>query len=170
MGMGMGAGRGHGGPGFGLMRSFRRDQSVVHQQLAPGILRRIGRFARPYRRMLIVFLVLIVVRRRDRGGQSAHLPAIIDTASTTTGSGSSKAWPCWSGCWLWPTPASPWPTLGVGPHRRGSHFRHAGQGVRHIQKMPLAFFTRTQTGSLVSRLNNDVLGAQQAFTDTFNSW
>jgi ATP-binding cassette subfamily B protein len=39
----------------------------------------------------------------------------------------------------------------------------------HIQKMPLAFFTRTQTGSLVSRLNNDVLGAQQAFTDTFNS-
>ena len=39
----------------------------------------------------------------------------------------------------------------------------------HIQQMPIAFFTRTQTGALVSRLNNDVLGAQQAFTDTFNS-
>ena len=39
----------------------------------------------------------------------------------------------------------------------------------HIQKMPIAFFTRTQTGALVSRLNNDVLGAQQAFTDTFSS-
>ena len=35
--------------------------------------------------------------------------------------------------------------------------------------MPIAFFTRTQTGALVSRLNNDVLGAQQAFTDTFSS-
>jgi ATP-binding cassette subfamily B protein len=35
--------------------------------------------------------------------------------------------------------------------------------------MPIAFFTRTQTGALISRLNNDVLGAQQAFTDTFNS-
>ncbi|HTT87606.1 MAG TPA: ABC transporter ATP-binding protein, partial [Acidimicrobiales bacterium] len=39
----------------------------------------------------------------------------------------------------------------------------------HIQRMPIAFFTRTQTGALVSRLNNDVLGAQQAFTDTFSS-
>jgi len=39
----------------------------------------------------------------------------------------------------------------------------------HIQRMPLAFFTRTQTGALISRLNNDVLGAQQAFTDTLSS-
>ncbi|MEO9139416.1 MAG: ABC transporter ATP-binding protein [Jatrophihabitans sp.] len=38
----------------------------------------------------------------------------------------------------------------------------------HIQRMPLAFFTRTQTGALVSRLNNDVLGAQQAFTSTLS--
>src|SRR5260370_24551792 len=35
----------------------------------------------------------------------------------------------------------------------------------HIQKMPLAFFTRTQTGALVTRLNNDVLGAEEAFAD-----
>lgn len=34
----------------------------------------------------------------------------------------------------------------------------------HVQKMPIAFFTRTQTGALMSRLNNDVIGAQQAFT------
>ena len=34
--------------------------------------------------------------------------------------------------------------------------------------MPLAFFTRTQTGALVSRLNNDVIGAQQAFTSTLS--
>ncbi len=39
----------------------------------------------------------------------------------------------------------------------------------HVQRMPLAFFTRTQTGALVSRLNNDVLGAQQAFTDVLSS-
>ena len=36
----------------------------------------------------------------------------------------------------------------------------------HVQRMPIAFFTRTQTGALVSRLNNDVIGAQQAFTGT----
>jgi ATP-binding cassette subfamily B protein len=36
----------------------------------------------------------------------------------------------------------------------------------HVQRMPLAFFTRTQTGALISRLNNDVVGAQQALTGT----
>src|SRR3546814_9370169 len=34
----------------------------------------------------------------------------------------------------------------------------------HVQRMPIAFFTRTHTGALVSRLNNDVIGAQRAFT------
>lgn len=38
----------------------------------------------------------------------------------------------------------------------------------HVQRMPLAFFTRTRTGSLVSRLNNDVIGAQRAFTSTLS--
>ena len=38
----------------------------------------------------------------------------------------------------------------------------------HVQRMPLQFFTRTQTGALVSRLNNDVLGAQRAFTSTLS--
>ena len=38
----------------------------------------------------------------------------------------------------------------------------------HVQRLPLAFFTRTQTGALVSRLNNDVIGAQRAFTSTLS--
>ncbi|MEV7933154.1 ABC transporter ATP-binding protein [Curtobacterium sp. NPDC089185] len=38
----------------------------------------------------------------------------------------------------------------------------------HVQKMPIAFFTRTRTGALVSRLNNDVIGAQQAFSGTLS--
>jgi ATP-binding cassette subfamily B protein len=39
----------------------------------------------------------------------------------------------------------------------------------HVQRMPIAFFVRTQTGALVSRLNNDVQGAQEAFTDVLSS-
>jgi ATP-binding cassette subfamily B protein len=39
----------------------------------------------------------------------------------------------------------------------------------HVQRMPVAFFTRTQTGALVSRLNNDVIGAQRALTGTLGS-
>ena len=38
----------------------------------------------------------------------------------------------------------------------------------HVQQMPIAFFTRTRTGALVSRLNNDVIGAQRAFSDTLS--
>ncbi len=38
----------------------------------------------------------------------------------------------------------------------------------HVQRMPIAFFTRTRTGALVSRLGNDVMGAQRAFSDTFS--
>ena len=43
------------------------------------------------------------------------------------------------------------------------------QVFAHVQRQSLAFFTRTQTGALVSRLNNDVIGAQQAFTSTLSS-
>ena len=39
----------------------------------------------------------------------------------------------------------------------------------HVQRQPIAFFTRAQTGSLVSRLNSDVIGAQQALTSTLSS-
>ena len=62
------------------------------------------------------------------------------------------------------------PALHLGPRRRGTDLRHARQGLRATSsEMPLAFFTRTQTGALISRLNNDVIGAQQAFTDTLSS-
>jgi ATP-binding cassette subfamily B protein len=51
----------------------------------------------------------------------------------------------------------------------GLIFDMRSQVFEHIQRMPLAFFTRTQTGALISRLNNDVIGAQQAFSDTLSS-
>ena len=52
---------------------------------------------------------------------------------------------------------------------KGLIFDMRSKVFRHIQRMPLAFFTRTQTGALVSRLNNDVIGAQQAFTDLLSN-
>ena len=50
----------------------------------------------------------------------------------------------------------------------GSIYRLRTTVYDHVQRMPLQFFTRTQTGALVSRLNNDVIGAQQAFTSTLS--
>jgi ATP-binding cassette subfamily B protein len=171
MSMGMGMGRGHGGAGFGLMRSFRRDESVIHQKLPPGIVRRIAKFAAPYRRMLAVFLVLIVVDAVigaanpliyrdiiDNGiikHHNTHL--IVGLALLVALLALADA-----GLSLWQR----WVSARIG---EGLIFDMRAKVFEHIQRMPLAFFTRTQTGALVSRLNNDVLGAQQAFTDTFSS-
>ena len=171
MGMGMGMGRGHGGPAFGLMRSFRRDESVIHQKLPPGIVRRIARFAAPYKRMLGVFLVLIILDAVigaanpliyrdiiDNGiikHHNTHL--IVGLALLVAVLALADA-----GLSLWQR----WVSARIG---EGLIFDMRAKVFEHIQRMPLAFFTRTQTGALVSRLNNDVLGAQQAFTDTFSS-
>jgi ATP-binding cassette, subfamily B, bacterial len=172
MGMGMGGtGRGHGGPAFGLMRSFRRDESVIHQKLPPGIVRRIGRFAAPYKRMLGVFLVLIIIDAVigaanpliyrdiiDNGIIKHHnIHLIIMLALLVALLAIADA-----GLSLWQR----WVSARIG---EGLIFDMRAKVFEHIQRMPLAFFTRTQTGALVSRLNNDVLGAQQAFTDTFSS-
>ena len=53
--------------------------------------------------------------------------------------------------------------------RRRPDLRHAHAGVRPRAAKPVAFFTRTQTGALISRLNTDVIGAQQAFTTTMSA-
>ena len=167
MGMGMG---GHGGMGWGLMRSLRRDDTVMQQRLPRGIVRRIMGFARPYRGMLRVFLVLIVVDAVIGAANPLIYRAIIDTgiAKHRTGlivvlalvvAGLAVVDALLS---LWQR----WVSARIG---EGLIYDMRSRVFEHIQRMPIAFFTRTQTGALVSRLNNDVLGAQQAFTDTFSS-
>ena len=67
------------------------------------------------------------------------------------------------------TPASPGPILGrflSSSLGEGLIFDLRTAVFDHVQRMPVAFFTRTRTGALVSRLNNDVIGAQRAFSDT----
>jgi ATP-binding cassette, subfamily B, bacterial len=179
MGMGhmMGGGRG-GGAGWGLMRSLRRDKSVTHQQLSKGILRRIGHFARPYRALLILFFVLIVADAvvgvvnpliyrvivdsvveglRDHS-QVDHAVHVIVAMAILVGVLALAD----AGLSLWQR----WVSARVG---ESLIFDMRAKVFAHVQQMPISFFTRTQTGALVSRLNNDVLDAQQAFTDVFNS-
>jgi ATP-binding cassette subfamily B protein len=160
-------------PGFGMgggmmMRWFRREQ-IPNQKLAKGTVRRIVQFAAPYKRMLGVFLVLIIVdavisavtpllfgaivtdiveRRRSLVIQLALVVgvlAVLDAGFTL---------------------AMRYYSARIG---EGLIFDMRSKVFRHVQRMPVAFFTRTQTGALVTRLNNDVLGAQQAFTGTFST-
>jgi ATP-binding cassette subfamily B protein len=166
-GHGMGGGGGQFG---GMMRSMRRDDSVTQQHVTKGTTRRMFAFARPYRTILIWFLVLVIIdavvgiinpllfRSIINNGIYGHdkqliinlsliaaLVAVVDTGLTI---------------------GIRWVSAKVG---EGLIFDMRSQVFEHIQRMPLAFFTRTQTGALISRLNNDVIGAQQAFSDTLSS-
>jgi ATP-binding cassette subfamily B protein len=164
---GMGGGGGQFG---GVMRSMRRDNSVTQQHVTKGTTKRMFAFARPYRKILIWFLVLVVIdavvgivnpllfrsiinNGIEQGDKQLIITlsliaagiAIVDTGLTI---------------------AIRWVSAKVG---EGLIFDMRSKVFEHIQKMPLAFFTRTQTGALISRLNNDVIGAQQAFSDTLSS-
>ena len=167
---GMGAGSGGGPANWHLMRSFRRDESVKNTQLPPGIVRRIAGFARPYRFQLGIFLVLIILSALAGAANPLILRAIIDNgiirhhpgevivlALVVAGLAVFSA-----GLSLWQR----WISARIG---EGLIYDMRTKVFTHVGRMPVAFFTRTQTGALISRLNNDVLGAQQAFTDTFSS-
>ena len=162
---------GHPGGQFGsVMRSMRRDDSVTHHRVTKGTARRMYRFARPYRRILAGFLVLVTIeafvgiinpllfRSIINNGIGQKDKTLIVVLSLVA-----------AGVAVADTALSigiRWVSAKVG---EGLIFDMRSQVFGHIQKMPIAFFTRTQTGALISRLNNDVIGAQQAFTDTLSS-
>jgi ATP-binding cassette subfamily B protein len=157
----------HGGR---AMRSFVRDQSVKKESLSPGIKKRIIRFASPYKKLLIIFLVIVIADAAitainplilreiiDKGILGSRKSLIIDLAFLVGGLAIFDA-----GLEFFERLISA---------RIGEWliFDMRTLVFAHIQKMPLAFFTRTQTGAMVSRLNNDVLGAQEAFTDVLSN-
>jgi ATP-binding cassette, subfamily B, bacterial len=170
------AGHGMGGAGGGgqfgsVMRSMRRDDSVKTQHVTKGTARRMFRFARPYRGILTWFLVLVTVEAfigvinplligSIVNNLFSHHPsknlvitlALVAAVIAVADTGLSIA--------------IRYVSASVG---EGLIYDMRSQVFEHIQKMPIAFFTRTQTGALISRLNNDVIGAQQAFTDTLSS-
>lgn len=168
--MSMRDGPGGGVGGGGLMRSFRRDASVTAQKLSPGIFRRILRFAAPYRRMLLVFLALIVVGALMSAATPLIYRGIIDDGILARNTGLVvELAVALAGLALADAALSLWQRWISARIGEGLIFDMRTQVFAHFQRMPIAFFTRTQTGALVSRLNNDVMDAQRAFTDTFSS-
>src|SRR3712207_1226580 len=152
------------------MRSFSRDPSVTSRQIPKGTVRRILGIARPYRGELAGFLALVVfssligvvtpllagdivnriARLSGTAGDVVRIAlfiaglALLDAVSSL---------------------AQRWYSARIG---EGVIFDLRTRVFEHVQRMPVAFFTRTQTGALVSRLNNDVVGAQRAFTSTLS--
>ncbi|PZS13187.1 MAG: ABC transporter [Pseudonocardiales bacterium] len=153
-----------------MMRSMHRgDNSVVDRQLPPGTWHRVLRFARPYRMDLLVFLGIVIadaligvatpvlagrVVNEITGHGAVHV--VVQIAFVIAGLAVIDALLSF---------AQRWYSARIG---EGLIYDMRTSVFDHVQRMPLAFFTRTQTGALVSRLNNDVLGAQQAFTSTLS--
>ncbi|NCV46623.1 MAG: ABC transporter ATP-binding protein [Actinobacteria bacterium] len=148
----------------------RDSRAVAGKSLERHTLRRIGQFARPYRSTIMVFLAAIIASALVALVPPFVFRSIIDTAIPA--GDRTQVW------WL--------AALAVGAalvdaalaivQRWGS--ASVGEGLIYdlrvalfhkVQRMPIAFFTRTQTGSLISRLNNDVIGAQSAVTSTLGT-
>ena len=158
-----------------MMRSFARDPAVTGKKLAPGTVRRIGRFAAPYKRQLIAFLVVIVIDAVVAVAPPLVLAKIIDDGIGTHPPQTGRPGLVLglalfvAGLSLFDSVlalVNRWYSARIG---EGLIFDLRSKVYGHVQRMPIAFFTRTQTGALISRLNNDVLGAQQAFTGTLSN-
>lgn len=159
--------RGTGGRAF---RTITRDSSVTQAHVSPGTWRRILQFVRPFRWLLAGFMAIVIA-----DAFVSVLNPLIYRAIIDRGIGGHDAQ-------LVVQMAALLVVLAVidGALMLGQRYVSSlvGEGLiydmrtkvfAHVQRMPIAFFTRTQTGALVSRLNNDVLGAQEAFTDVLSS-
>ncbi len=155
---------------FLMMRGLTKDQSVVHAELSPGITRRVLGYARPYLAAIVVFLVLVVADAVvvvavplllrdiiDHGVVQADRDLVVRLSLVVAGLAVVDAV---LGI------VQRWFSARIG---EGLIFNLRTEVFGHVLSQPIAFFTRAQTGSLVSRLNSDVIGAQQAFTSVLSS-
>jgi ATP-binding cassette subfamily B protein len=152
------------------MRSLRTDPSVVDQKLTRRTLRRIFGFARPHSRLLAAFIVLVVIDAALVVVNPLLVKAILDQGILKHDAG-KVTWLALSMAGVALFDAGLGVASGYLSSRIGENliFDLRTKVFGHVQRMSLAFFTRTQTGALVSRLNNDVIGAQRAFTSTLSS-
>ncbi|MGB3301245.1 ABC transporter ATP-binding protein [Gordonia sp. (in: high G+C Gram-positive bacteria)] len=154
-----------------MHKSMQATDSKVARADRRVTLRRIGGFARPHRKRIVIFLVLSVITAvltvvtpllagRVINLINANSPTadreIVVLALLIAGIAVAEAGASIGTRWL---------SSNIG---EGLIFDLRRAVFDHVQKMPVAFFTRTRTGALVSRLNNDVIGAQRAFSDTLS--
>jgi ATP-binding cassette subfamily B protein len=160
----------YGRANISMMRSFRQDPSVTQQKLKPGIVRRIAGYAKPYRLWLSLFLIVTILDALITVVNPLLLAAIIDKGilghdlAIVIGLASAVAAVAIFDAFL--GFAIRWHSSRIG---EGLIYDLRTEVFSHVQQQPIAFFTRAQTGSLVSRLNSDVIGAQQAITSTMAS-
>ncbi|HET9871771.1 MAG TPA: ABC transporter ATP-binding protein [Propionibacteriaceae bacterium] len=154
----------------GMMSRMSRDPSIAQHRLKKGVVRRVLAFARPYRNLIAVFIILVAISSAlsvappllfrliiDDGVLGGDRRLVIVMSAAVAGLAIAEAVI---------SVVQRWCSSKIG---EGLIFDLRTQVFDHVLRMPIAFFTRTQTGKLVSRLNSDVIGAQQAFTSTLST-
>ncbi|KRE41386.1 ABC transporter ATP-binding protein [Knoellia sp. Soil729] len=156
--------------GWQAIHSLSKDSSVRSRELAPGTARRVLSYARPYRSIIVWFLVLVVVDALLIVATPLLFKSLIDDGIYPKDSGVvvrlSLLVAAIAILSALVTLVSRWLSSRIG---EGLIVDLRTQVFGHVMRQPVAFFTRAQTGALVSRLNNDVIGAQQAFTSVLSS-
>jgi ATP-binding cassette, subfamily B, bacterial len=160
----------YGRANISMMRSFRQDPTVTQQKLKPGTVRRIVGYAKPYKLYLSLFLVATILDSLITVVNPLLLRVIIDkgilghreaiVVGIAGAVAAVAAFDAFLGFII------RWYSARIG---EGLIYDLRTEVFSHVQQQPIAFFTRAQTGSLVSRLNSDVLGAEQAITSTMAS-
>jgi ATP-binding cassette subfamily B protein len=156
---------------YGALRGFRRDpEEFAGKHVEWKLLRRVFRLARPYRWLLVGFLVTAIAASITTVLPPLLFRALLDTAVPEKNR-TLVAWLAVGAVGLAVANAllslwQRWYSARIG---EGLIFTMRVRLFDHIQRMPVAFFTRTQTGALMSRMNNDVIGAQQAITNTLGT-
>lgn len=150
-------------------RSITADPSVKEQKLKPGTVKRILGYANPYRKYLVFFLATVVIdaflivstplllrKLIDEGVVPKNAQLVTTLALIVGGLAVLDAIMNLIGRWF---------SARIG---EGLIYDLRSEVFAHVQRQSIAFFTRTQTGALISRINSDVMGAQQAFTATLS--
>ena len=150
-------------------RSMTADPSVKAQKLKPGTVKRIFAFAKPYRKSIIIFLGTVIVDAGFIVATPLLLLRLIDDGVIPKNGDLVTKLALIVGLLA---------IADAGISMVGRYFSsRIGEGLiydlrslvfAHVQRQSIAFFTRTQTGALISRINSDVIGAQQAFTATLS--
>lgn len=147
-------------------RAVTQDRSQI-KPVNRGVVRRVLGYARPYRGLVIAFLITLIATSILTVAQPLVFRVIVDDG-ITVGDAGLVTWLAILIAVLAIVDAgvgiiSRWFSARIG---EGLIFDLRTQVYAHVQRQSIAFFTRAQTGALVSRLNTDVMGAQQAFTST----
>jgi len=150
-------------------RSMTADPSLKQQKLKPGTIGRIFSFAKPYQVSIYIYLATVVVDAALIVATPLLLKRLIDDGVVPQNGAIVTQLAIWVGLIAIADAAF---------NMLGRYFSsRIGEGLiydlrslvfAHVQKQSIAFFTRTQTGALISRINSDVIGAQQAFTSTLS--